>query len=103
MSDALRTLLKDWEVHPSSNPSFRTAVWSRIEKRRQRLSFRFWLRTEQLVGQPLGAALVVAAMLLAGGAGGTAWRQREMNQERAVGFTAYVLAVNPVAHVATMR
>lgn len=103
MPDALHTLLKDWEVHPGPDPRFRAAVWRRIEKRQQGLLFRFWRRTEQFVGQPAAAALVVAAMLLAGGVSGTAWRQRETNQERASGLKAYVLAVNPVAYAATLR
>lgn len=103
MQDSLHTLLHQWEVRPAPDPNFRSEVWRRIAERKQRFSFRFWSRTEEIIGQPAWAAVVVAAMLLAGTASGNAWREREVRYERNAGLAAYVLAVNPVAHAATIR
>ena len=103
MPDSLRTLLHQWEVKPAPEPNFRAEVWRRIAERKRRLSFRIWSRTEETIGQPAWAAIVVAVMLFAGTATGNAWREREVRHERTAGLTAYVLAVNPVAHAATIR
>lgn len=103
MQDSLRSLLHEWEVKPAPDPNFRAAVWRRIAARKQRLSFRIWNRTEDFIGHPAWATVVVAGLLFAGTASGNAWRQRSVQHERAAGFGAYVLAVNPVAHVASLR
>ena len=47
--------------------------------------------------------IVVAVMLFAGTATGNAWRGRGAILERTAGLAAYVLAVNPVAHAATIH
>lgn len=103
MQDSLHTLLQSWKVNPAPDPDFRAAVWRRIAARKQRLSFRIWSRTEDIVGQPLWAAVVVAGLLLAGAASGNAWQKYEARHERVAGLGAYVLAVNPVAHAASHR
>lgn len=101
MQDSLHTLLQQWEAKPTSDPNFRAAVWRRIAARKQRLSYRTWSRTEQFVGQPFGAAIVVAAVLFAGALSGNLWQKREMRLERVAGLNAYIIAVNPVAHAAS--
>lgn len=103
MQDSLHTLLQQWKVNPAPDPDpdFRAAVWRRIAARKQRLSFRIWSRTEDIVGQPLWAAVVVAVLLFAGATSGNVWQKYEARHERVAGLGAYVLAVNPVAHAAS--
>jgi hypothetical protein len=103
MQDSLRSLLHEWTVHPSSNPNFRTEVWRRIEARRQRLAFRLWSRTEALIGQPLWATTAIACMLVLGITTGNTWREHAQQQAQRAGLTAYVLAVNPVAHAVALE
>ena len=102
MQDFLHTLLHEWKVEPASDPNFRGKVWGRIAERKRRLSFRVWCKIEKIVAQPVWAAAAVAAMMFIGTAAGNAWREREVRHERTAGLTAYVLAVNPVAHVASL-
>lgn len=100
MHDSLHSLLHEWEVRPAPDPSFRAAVWGRIAAHKQRLSFRFRNRTEELLGQPVLATAFVAIVLLAGGASGHVWSEHRAENERAEGFRSYVVAVNPVAQAA---
>lgn len=103
MPDSLRSLLHEWEVKPAHDPNFRAVVWRKIAARKQRLSYRLWNRTETFVGQPVWAAAVVGALLFVGAVSGNAWQKYAVRHERLVGLSAYVLAVNPVAHAATHR
>ena len=103
MQDSLRSLLHEWEVKPVLDPNFQAAVWRRITVRKQRLSYRIWNRTEAFVSQPVWAAVVVAVLLFVGAASGNAWQKYEARHERVAGLSAYVLAVNPVAHAAGHR
>ena len=103
MQDSLHSLLHEWTVRPASNPNFRADVWRRIEVRKQRLTYRLWSRTEAIIGQPLWATTAVAAMVLLGATSGNTWRQHELQHEQRAGLTAYVLAVNPVAHAASLE
>jgi hypothetical protein len=100
MQDSLHDLLHKWEIRPKPDPNFRAAVWGRIAAHKQRLSFRFWSRTEEVLTQPVLALAVVAALLLAGGMSGNAWREHRVEDERVAGFRAYVVAVNPIAQAA---
>lgn len=102
MHDSLHTLLHEWEVKPAPAPNFRADVWRRIAERKRRLRTRVWSRTDDILGQPAWAAAVVAVMLTVGAIGGNAWREHKYLQERAAGFTAYVVAVNPVARAGTL-
>ena len=101
MQDSLHTLLLAWKVEPASSPDFRAEMWGRIAERKRRFSYRFRSRTEDIVGQPAWAAVVVAFMLIAGAATGSTWQKREERHVRTAGLRAYVLAVNPVAHAAS--
>lgn len=103
MQASLRSLLHEWEVTPAPDPNFRAAVWRRIAARKQRLSYRIWSATEELMGQPVWAVAVVAVLLIAGAVSGTAWQRYEARHERVGGLRAYVLAVNPLAHAASHR
>lgn len=103
MPDPLRTLLHEWEVKPAVDPDFRAQVWRRIVQRKRRLSFRLWNRAEAIIGQPVWAAAVVAVTLSVGAVTGNAWREHQVRGERAAGLNAYVLAVDPVVHVATLQ
>lgn len=103
MQDSLRTLLHEWEIKPAPDPNFRTAVWRRISARKQRLSYRLWIRTEAVAGDPVWAAAIVAILLFVGAASGSAWQKFEARHERVAGLSAYVLAVNPVAHATSHR
>lgn len=103
MQDSLRSLLHEWEVKPAPDPNFRAAVWRRIAARKQRLSYRIWSATEEFVGQPVWAAAVVVVLLFAGVVSGNVWQKYEARHERVAGLSAYVLAVNPVAHAPSHR
>jgi hypothetical protein len=98
MHDSLHTLLQEWKVEPAPNPDFRGEVWGRILERKRRFSYRCWRRTEDIVGHPAWATVIVAIMLIAGAATGKAWQKREERHERMAGLSAYVLSVNPVVH-----
>ncbi|MDO8540193.1 MAG: hypothetical protein Q7S40_07080 [Opitutaceae bacterium] len=103
MQDSLHTLLHKWKVEPAPNPDFRAEVWGRIAERKRRFSYRIWSRTEDIVGQPAWATVVVAVMLIAGATTGNVWQKREERHVRTAGLRAYVLAVNPVAHAASFH
>ena len=103
MQDTLHNLLQQWEVALAPDPNFRASVWGRIAAHKQRLSFRIWCRTEEFVGRPAWAVLVIATLLVAGGVSGNAWHAHRVQDERAAGLVAYVLAVDPVAHAATLH
>lgn len=98
MQDSLHILLHEWEVEPAPNPDFRAEVWGRIFERKRRFLYRFWSRTEDIMGHPAWATAVVAIMLIAGAATGQAWQKREEQHLRMAGLNAYVLAVIPVVH-----
>jgi hypothetical protein len=103
MQDSLHSLLHEWEVTLAPDPNFRAAVWGRIAAHKQRLSFRIWRRTDELVGQPGWATALVAGLLLVGSLSGNAWHAHRLQDERVAGLTAYVLAVDPIAHAATVH
>lgn len=103
MQDSLHTLLHEWKVEPPSDPNFQGKVWGRIAERKRRLSYRVRSYIEEVVTQPVWAAVIVAAMMLVGSAIGGTWREHEIQRERAAGLSAYVLTVNPVAHVASLQ
>ena len=93
--------MHEWKVEPPASPDFRAEIWGRIAERKRRLTYRFWRRTEDLVGQPAGAMVAVVLLVIAGAATGETWQKREERQVRTAGLRAYVLAVNPVAHAGT--
>lgn len=55
------------------------------------------------MGHPVWATVVVAFMLVAGAATGQAWQKRAERREQTAGLSAYVLAVNPVMHAASIQ
>lgn len=98
MQDSLQSLLQQWTVKPRSNPNFRAEVWRRIDAQKKRRGL--WSRAEAIIGQPLWATAAVMMMVLMGATIGNKWRLHVVHQEQRAGLTAYVLAVNPIAHAA---
>jgi hypothetical protein len=81
--------LEQWRVTPRSNPSFRAAVWSRIEAVRGDLSWSGYARAHAAV---LGGALALALAL--GGWVGRETARSRVDADRAEIASAYVQALD---------
>lgn len=103
MKDSLDTLLYEWEVKPLPDPGFEIDVWRRIGSRDHGSLVRFLRSLGAPLARPSWAAATIAAMIAIGAAGGSLWHRRELRHERADAITAYVLSVDPIAHVDAHR
>ena len=88
-NDPLSSALREWRVHPSSDPQFRPAVWSRISQR-SRETWATYVRAHRLAW-----TVATIAVLIGAGWTGHAAGRAKMAADRDAMVVAYLVELDP--------